>query len=86
MSDLPSRVHFTDLIPGDYRTSEASEYRVLQAYAEGRLVDRETFDYEAMLLEYDPEFTARRAGMFDDDWALLRSKLERAAIGGSDEK
>ncbi len=44
MSDLPSRDHFADLIPGDYRASEASEYRVLQAYASGRLVDHEAIE------------------------------------------
>ena len=59
---------------------------IRHALVVGRLVDREAIDYEAILLEYDPEFAARRTGMFAEDWALLRSELERAAIGGSDEK
>ena len=89
MNDLPSRKTAQAwLDQSDLRghPNSLDEWSIVAAYASDRLVDREAIDYAAILLEYDPEFAARRAGMFDNDWALFRSELERAAIGGSDEK
>ncbi len=84
MSDLPSRDHFADLIPGDYRASEASEYRVLQAYAEGRLVDREGIEpNEAIRVLVERLHEGTAIGLISrHDMRLALA----AAIGGSDEK
>ena len=63
---LPSRKHFVDLVAGDFRASESSEYRVLKAYASGRLVDGEAIDREAM----QNVFIAHAADQLDPHFSM----------------
>ena len=89
MSDLPSRDFFNGndiTMSGDWQLIDEA-VSVLDAYASGRLVDRETIDYEAMAREL------LAAGAFRDRNILsaaayepLMRSMVLAALGVTDEK
>ncbi len=84
MSDLPSRDVVDEALPFAPLTDIADDpiFDIARAYVSGRLVDRETIDYEA---------AQRMLDIIDQLVPPLRTAddarpIVDAAIGGSDEK
>ena len=84
MNDLPTRKEVRDRMAshnnGGWRIA-GLEIQILRAYAEGRLIDRDTIDYEAAtakLIEQGPSD-------FRDDAVAYNIVIAALGIGGNNE-
>ena len=89
MSDLPSRDFFNgnDITMSGDRQLIDEAVSVLDAYAEGRLVDREAIDWEAAGRQWVATIPYDQQYEWDDPQSVeIVANILDAAIGGSDEK